>query len=138
MELEDLYKLSKSKREVMFKCVHFIALADGKISDEEAKILTGTAVNILKLEFEDVKKIVNDKIDEQTLNKVYSELNLMSGDELGLLGMIMGHIASADGNFDSDEKALIEKLLTIGRLNPSLINQIVDSFANTIRSNARR
>jgi hypothetical protein len=52
----------------------------------------------------------------------------MSSEELAILGILMGRIAGSDGRIDRREIDSIKSILKIARLNPEIIQAIIDNI----------
>lgn len=122
IKVEDVKYLPIEKRHAMLTCLALIVNADGDISDKENEEVLFQIQHILDLSPSELKK---GMIKPSELGKV---LDTMSGNELGMLGLLMGRVAGSDGKLDNREINSIRSILKIARLNPLLVEAIVDSI----------
>jgi len=118
-KFENVKYLSLEKRHAMLTCLALIVNADDDVSEKENEEVIFQVQHILDLSPAEIKK---GKLNPYDLGRI---LNAMSGDELAMLGILMGRVAGSDGKLDRREVNSIQSLLKVAKLDPELIEAIV-------------
>jgi uncharacterized tellurite resistance protein B-like protein len=121
MKLEEIKFLSKEKRFAMLVCMVILIRADGRTPDNEIDAFKFVNESILGLGVDDVERALASEGFVDTLDE-------MTGEELYHLGTILGFVASSDGKVDRKEIETVKNILTVGRLNPDLISEILNGM----------
>jgi tellurite resistance protein len=106
----------------MLTCLALIVKADENITDKENEEVLFQIQHILDLSPEEIKKGMMKPADWKRV------LDSMSSEELAILGILMGRIAGSDGRIDHREIDSIKSILKIARLNPEIIQAIIDNI----------
>ena len=119
---EKVKNLPLEKKHAMLTCLGLIVNADNDVTEKENKEVVFQVMHILDLSPSEIKK---GMLKPSELGRI---LDSMTGDELAMLGMLMGRVAGSDGHLDSREVNSIRTILKIAKLNPKLIEAIVDTI----------
>jgi uncharacterized tellurite resistance protein B-like protein len=122
IKVENVKYLPAQKRHAMLTCLALIVKADEDINDKENEEVLFQIQHILDLSPEEIKKGMMKPADWKRV------LDSMSSDELAILGILMGRIAGSDGRIDHREINSIKSILKIARLNPEIIQAIIDNI----------
>jgi tellurite resistance protein len=114
--------LSLEKKQAIVTCLALVAAADNDISDKENAEAIAQARAILDLSPDEFNK---SKMRPQELRRILDD---MSGEELVILGLLMGRVAESDGKIDNRELDLIRTILKAAKLNPNLIENIISKI----------
>jgi hypothetical protein len=95
--------------------------ADGRTPDNEIDAFKFVNESILGLGVDDVERALASEGFVDTLDE-------MTGEELFHLGTILGFVASSDGKVDRKEIETVKNILTVGRLKPDLISEILNGM----------
>jgi hypothetical protein len=129
LEIKDVKTLSLDKRHAMLTCLSIVAGADDNKSNSELNEIFVQNELIIGLSKNDLKR---GALSPKQLAKV---LNTMTGEELSVLGMMMGRVAKSDGVVDEKELEWIYTLLKVGNLNVDTIAMILLGIKKAADSN---
>jgi uncharacterized tellurite resistance protein B-like protein len=119
MDLTDLKYLPKSKRLSMANCVLRMVFADGVQHDNEWEVAAVIFTEHLEISAEYLKQNI------QSTDQIISNLRTMDGDELYVLGLLLGAVSKADGNIAQKELDLVRGVLSSGGLRSDNVEEIV-------------
>lgn len=121
MEIEEKLKnLSYEKKMGIARFSLEVAAADGEITDEESTIIAKLAIGYLGLSEKDI-----DRVLETDYSNVLKDFDI---EEAGLMGLLLGIIAKADGVVSMSELKHIKKLLDKVGFGPDLAAIVINAL----------
>jgi uncharacterized tellurite resistance protein B-like protein len=121
-KVEDVKYLSLDKRHAILTCLALIVKADEEITEKENEEIIFQVMHILDMSPNEIRKGM------MSPSELRGVLDTMSGDELGIMGLLMGRVAGSDGKIDNREVNSIKSILKVARLNPEHIQVIIDAI----------
>ncbi len=121
-KVEDVKYLSLDKRHAILTCLALIVKADEEITEKENEEIIFQVMHILDMSPNEIRKGM------MSPSELRGVLDTMSGDELGIMGLLMGRVAGSDGKIDAREINSIESILKVARLNPDHIKVIINAI----------